>query len=164
VKSTVAREPMVRRLSHIVPMVMAALLLLWPLPLPPILGVRWLPQTLWSFWLGALLTLAGLLFAAWARVHIGSNWSGIVTIKQGHELITTGPYALVRHPIYTGLSAAFLGSAVALGESRGLLALVLVVGSFWMKLKFEERWMRRQFGRAYDEYAGRVRALIPFVL
>ena len=163
-KTTVVRESMARRLSHIVPLVLAALLLWWPDPPWPLLNIRLLPRTLWVFWGGALLTLTGLTFAVWARVHIGSNWSGIVTIKQGHELVTSGPYSLVRHPIYTGLTLAFAGSALARGELRGVLAEALVLGSLWMKLRFEERWMRRQFGPAYDDYGRRVRALIPFVL
>ena len=63
--------------------------------------------------------VVGLLFAVWAREHLGSNWSRSVTIKQGHELITTGPYAVVRHPIYTGILAGFLGTAIALSQVRG---------------------------------------------
>ena len=84
-----------------------------------------------------------------------------MTIKEGHELIMTGPYALVRHPIYTGLSLGFIGSAIARGEWRGVLAVVIVVISFWVKLRLEERWMRQQFGKAYDIYSQRVSALIP---
>ena len=163
VKATSRREPVGRRLLHIVPLVVAVVLLWVPrLPLP-VLGEAFLPWSLPVYWFGAALTAAGLLFAVWARVHIGRNWSGIVTIKEGHELITSGPYALVRHPIYTGLSLAFIGSAVARGEWRGVLAVVLVVWSFWVKLKFEERWMRQQFGQAYDEYSRRVPALVPFL-
>ena len=111
----------------------------------PMLGARVLPGSPWVYWLGAVLTAAGLLLTVWARVHIGRNWSGIVTIKEGHDLITSGPYALVRHPIYTGLSLAFFGSAMACGEWRGVLAVVIVAWSFRVKLKFEERSMRQQF-------------------
>lgn len=73
---------------------------------------RFLPPATRAFWSGAVLTAAGLLFTVWARQHIGRNWSAIVTIKQEHELPTTGPYALVRHPIYTGLLLALAGSAL----------------------------------------------------
>ena len=69
---------------------------------------------LWPDWRGAALTVAGILFAVWAREHLASNWSRSVTIKQGHELITTGPYAVVRHPIYTGSLTGFLGMAIAI--------------------------------------------------
>src|ERR1700683_1338058 len=79
--------------------------------------LRWLyfqlwPAGLWPFWLGAAVTILGLLFAVWAREHLGRNWSRSGTIKQDHELITTGPYAVVRHPIYTGILGGFLGMAI----------------------------------------------------
>ena len=118
---------------------------------------------MWPFWLGAVLTAAGLLFTVWARRHIGRNWSAIVTIKEGHEFIASGPYAIVRHPIYTGLLLAFTGSALALGESRGVLAVAIVAWSLWRKLRLEERWMQQHFGEAYQEYCRRVAALLPFV-
>jgi protein-S-isoprenylcysteine O-methyltransferase Ste14 len=164
VKATARREPIGRRLSHLVPLLAAAVLLGLPRLPVPVLGDRVFPWAPWSFWLGAAVTGAGLLFAVWARLHIGTNWSGIVTIKQGHELVMPGPYALVRHPIYTGLSLGFTGHAIARGEWRGVLAVVMVVGSFWLKLRFEESWMRQQFGAAYDDYSRRVPALIPFLL
>ena len=114
--------------------------------------------------LGAALTLAGIAFAIWARVWIAGNWSSDVTLKRDHELITTGPYRWVRHPIYTGVLLAILGTALAVGEWRGLLAVVLAGAAFWRKLGIEEAVMRRQFGAAYDRYAENVPALIPFVL
>jgi protein-S-isoprenylcysteine O-methyltransferase Ste14 len=70
-----------------------------------------------------------MLFSVWARVHIGRNWSGVVTIKEGHELVDTGPYALVRHPIYTGLLVAFIGSAFARGNWSGVLAVFMRFGA-----------------------------------
>jgi len=85
-------------------------------------------------------------------------------VKRGHELVTSGPYAIVRHPIYTGLVLAFVGSAITLGEMRGVLAVVIVVASLWRKLRLEERWMAEQFGDDYERYRDRVRALVPFVL
>jgi protein-S-isoprenylcysteine O-methyltransferase Ste14 len=106
----------------------------------------------------------GLLFTVWARIVLGRNWSGIVTVKQDHELVTAGPYRWVRHPIYTGLLIAFAGSAIARGEWRGVLAVVIVLAGLWRKLKLEERWMIETFGDAYLRYRAKVRALIPFVL
>ena len=76
----------------------------------------------------------------------------------------SGPYALVRHPIYTGLLLALLGSTLALGDWRAILALALAAGALWRKLRVEERWMRRQFGDAYRVYSQRVAGLIPFIL
>jgi len=131
--------------------------------------LRWLyvqvwPVGLWPFWLGAAVLIAGLLFAVWAREHLGSNWSRSVTIKQDHELITRGPYGVVRHPIYTGILAGFLGTAIALSQVRGFIAFVLVFLALWMKLRMEEQWMRTQFGETYASYAHQTAALVPFVL
>jgi protein-S-isoprenylcysteine O-methyltransferase Ste14 len=114
--------------------------------------------------LGMLMVIAGIAFACWARHVIGSNWSSEVQVKQGHELIQRGPYSLVRHPIYTGLLLAFLGTAVAIGEWHGLLAVAIIAVSFWFKLRLEERWMRENFGEVYVNYMHRVKALIPGVL
>lgn len=116
------------------------------------------------FWIGCVLTLSGLLFSIWARNHLGQNWSQAVTIKKDHELVTSGPYALVRHPIYTGLLLAFVGSAIALGRWRGVHAVILIFVTLWNKLKFEEKWMRAQFGNSYESYSQRVAALVPFIL
>ena len=164
VKTTVRRESLPSRLSHIVPLSMAVFLYSWQRVRIPWLAERILPLTEWSFWIGAFLTAAGLLFTVWARLHLGRNWSGSVTIKEGHELVTSGPYALVRHPIYTGLLLALLGSTLALGDWRAVLAFALAAGALWRKLRVEERWMRQQFGDAYQVYAQRVAAVIPLVL
>jgi protein-S-isoprenylcysteine O-methyltransferase Ste14 len=101
VKANVWAESASSRLLHLVPLVVAALLLLWDVPL---LGLdeRILPRSMATFWVGFSVAVAGLLFTVWARRHLAANWSGDVTIKAGHELITSGPYAWVRHPIYTG--------------------------------------------------------------
>ena len=164
VKVTVRRESLGSRLLHIGPLAVAVFLVGAPRVPFDVLGERVLPWTVALFWAGAALTAAGLLFTVWARVHLGTNWSGTVTLKRGHELITSGPYAYVRHPIYTGLLLAFLGSALARDEWRGVLALALVALALWRKLRNEERWMREQFGDAYSAYSQRVAALVPHVL
>jgi protein-S-isoprenylcysteine O-methyltransferase Ste14 len=160
VKPVARTEPVSSRLAHIVPLLIAAILIGMPrIPLTA-LG-RPLPLAAWPFWIGAVLTAAGLLFTVWARVHLGTNWSGVVTVKENHELIQSGPYAIVRHPIYTGLLIAFVGSAIARGEWRGVLAVAIVLWAFWRKLHTEERYMREQFGDTYRAYSERVPALIP---
>ena len=128
--------------------------------------LRWLylqlwPSGIWPFWIGAAFTIAGLLFAVWAREHLGSNWSRSVTVKQGHELITTGPYAVVRHPIYTGILTGFLGTAIAISQVRGVIAFVLVFLVFWAKLRMEEEWMGSEFGETYATYVRQTAALVP---
>jgi protein-S-isoprenylcysteine O-methyltransferase Ste14 len=137
--------------------------LLWGDRVPlAILNQRLFPWSPWQFWVAAIITAAGMLFTVWARIHIGRNWSGVVTIKEGHELIDTGPYALVRHPIYTGLLVAIFGSALARGEWRGVLAVLIAWAALWRKLRLEERWMIERFGEQYEAYRRRVPALIPF--
>jgi protein-S-isoprenylcysteine O-methyltransferase Ste14 len=87
-----------------------------------------------------------------------------VTVKSGHELITTGPYAFVRHPIYTGLLLGFAGSALAVGEWRGILAFVIVTVALWRKLRVEEERMQEQCGDTNGTYRRHVSALIPCLL
>lgn len=87
-----------------------------------------------------------------------------MTIKQGHELITTGPYVVARHPIYTGILTGFLGMAIAISQVRGSIAFVLVFLALWLKLRMEEQWMRSQFGEAYATYARETAALVPYLL
>jgi len=128
------------------------------------LGSRMYPDSLAMALAGALLTLLGVAFACWARHVLGRNWSSVVQVKQDHELIQSGPYRWVRHPIYTGLLLAFLGTGIAIGEWRGPICVVIVAVSFWFKLRLEERWMRENFGAAYDQYMQRTKALIPGVL
>jgi protein-S-isoprenylcysteine O-methyltransferase Ste14 len=163
VKVNVWAESVRSRLLHVVPMGAAALLLVLHLPL---LGLdeRFLPPSPAIFFVGFLFAVAGLLFTVWARRHLAANWSADVTIKAGHQLITSGPYAWVRHPIYSGLLLGFAGSAVALGQRRGIVAVVVVGLALWRKLRIEERGMRQLFGERYTAYAQRVAALIPGIL
>jgi len=160
VKPVERRESAGSRLLHMVPLAIAAWLL-WARTVPGALGERLFPWAPWEFWLGALLTAIGLLFTVWARLHLGRNWSGTVTIKREHEFVDTGPYALVRHPIYTGLLVAFIGSALARCEWRGILAVLLAWAALWKKLGLEERWMTERFGEKYVAYRHRVPALLP---
>ena len=107
------------------------------------------------------LTAAGISFAIWARFYIGQNWSSSVTIKVGHELIRTGPYAWVRHPIYSGLLIALAGTGLARNRLIALPALALVWLGFWIKSRKEERFMCKTFGEQYLEYSQSTGALVP---
>jgi protein-S-isoprenylcysteine O-methyltransferase Ste14 len=164
VKPTVRHESPGSRLLHIVPLALAIALLWRPNAPIPLLDLRILPRAAWPFWTGAAVTLAGLLFSVAARACLGRNWSGTVTLKKDHELVTRGPYRWVRHPIYTGLLLAFMGSGFARGDLGGVVAVVLVLAALWRKLRMEERWMCEQFGEAYLAYRRRVAALVPFLL
>ncbi len=163
VKAAEREESLGSRLLHAVPLVIAVWLL-WAGHVPgTLLNSRIFPWGPWTFWLGAGITACGLIFAVWARLHIGRNWSGTVTVKENHELVVSGPYAWVRHPIYTGLLAGFIGSALARGEWRGALALLIAWLALWRKYRLEERWMTERFGAAYVDYRRRTPALVPFL-
>jgi protein-S-isoprenylcysteine O-methyltransferase Ste14 len=161
VKATQRHESVASRAAHIVPLIIGVTLL-WSNRLPgdTLLGKIFPPSQI-SFFVGVGLLILGLLFSVWARVHLGRNWSGTVTVKEDHELVRDGPYRYVRHPIYTGLLLAFVGCAIARDEWRGLLGVAIIYAGFWRKLKVEERWMTEQFGDAYRNFCAEVPALIP---
>ena len=164
-KTTARRESLASRLSHVLPLLLGV----WLIFLPSLFARRrlpWLsrpslPDSDARFLIALLLVAAGLAYAVWARVHLGANWSGSVTQKAQHELIRTGPYAQVRHPIYTGLLLALIGSALACGEPRALLGLAIVVAAFVRKLRIEERFMGELFPQQYARYRAEVPALVP---
>jgi protein-S-isoprenylcysteine O-methyltransferase Ste14 len=112
---------------------------------------------------GLALVFAGIGFAVWARFYLGGNWSGIVTVKKDHILVRRGPYAIVRHPIYSGLLLAILGSVVVYRELRGLVAAGLLLVMLRLKSRTEERFMTEKFGLEYRQYQQQVKALIPFI-
>ena len=123
---------------------------------------RFLPDSEIYLWIGLLMTVAGVTFAIWARVTLGRNWSGIVTVKQNHELIRTGPYALVRHPIYTGFTFAVFGTAIFDGEIRSIILIIAMLSLLAHKMKVEEQFMTEQFGSEYGSYRQKTKALVPF--
>jgi protein-S-isoprenylcysteine O-methyltransferase Ste14 len=163
-KAVAERESVYSRLSHYLPLAIGVYLLAAPHVPIAVLNDRFVPLTLWPVRLGAALTVAGVAFAIWARMWIAGNWSSDVTLKRDHELIVDGPYAFVRHPIYTGILLGLIGTALAVGEWRALLGVAIAAGAYWRKLTIEESVMRRQFGEAYARYAERVPALVPFVV
>jgi protein-S-isoprenylcysteine O-methyltransferase Ste14 len=128
------------------------------------LGMRFVPGTENFLLAGFLLTLAGALFAAWARLALGANWSGRPSVKANHELIIKGPYALVRHPIYTGLLLGVAGTAIAVGKWRAVIGFVVIMLAFAAKMRNEERLMMQTFPNSYPAYRKRVKALVPGLL
>ncbi len=110
------------------------------------------------------LVVLGAIFAVWARLTIGTNWSGIVTLKEDHQLIVTGPYRYVRHPIYTGLFTMGIGTQLMYAEPYGFLLFVVAVVVFSVKIRDEERLMTETFPDQYPQYRRRVKAVIPFLL
>jgi protein-S-isoprenylcysteine O-methyltransferase Ste14 len=128
------------------------------------LDLRIIPHIDAIAWTGVALCVAGLLFCIWARFTLGRNWSGVVTFKGGHELITRGPYAIVRHPIYTGILTMIVGTVIVFGHVAGIVALPVVFWGLWIKLRYEEKLMLEKFPEGYTAYQRRVKRLIPFVL
>jgi protein-S-isoprenylcysteine O-methyltransferase Ste14 len=162
-KTTVRRESLGQRWPYVLLIWLGMVLFIRPSIAPHLARHIWTPSFA-MYGLGTALLVAGLLFTVWARVVLGRNWSGIVTVKQDHELIQSGPYRWVRHPIYTGLLVAFAGSATAQDLWTSVLAVVLFFVSFWLKLLREEAWMRETFGDAYRDYCARTSRLIPGIL
>ena len=164
VKAVQRRESPASRAAHIVPLVITGILLFMrDIPGGGVLFERFLPRSYATYWSGTALVALGLAFSVWARILLGRNWSGTVTVKQEHELIRSGPYAHVRHPIYTGLLFALIGSAIVRGEWRGVLAVLIAFAALWRKLRLEERWMIETFGDEYRRYREHTAALIPFL-
>ncbi|MER8700574.1 isoprenylcysteine carboxylmethyltransferase family protein [Mesorhizobium sp. M1273] len=125
------------------------------------------PLRLWTpnlaeAWICVALIAAGLAFAWWARLHLGRLWSATVTAKAAHRVVDTGPYRLVRHPIYTGLLLAILATMAAKGTVWGVAGAILITVGIVMKARLEEHFLRGELGRAYDDYARRVPMLVPF--
>jgi protein-S-isoprenylcysteine O-methyltransferase Ste14 len=163
-KRTVYRESRAQRLRYWVLLVVACFLQFYGRRLPYPLNIRVLPQLAPTAWAAAVLCVIGLGFAVWARVTLGRNWSGVVTLKEGHELVERGPYRLVRHPIYTGILTMFFATALAQGHLAGFVGTLLMFASFWIKLRDEEKLMLLQFPEQYADYRRRAKRLIPFIL
>jgi protein-S-isoprenylcysteine O-methyltransferase Ste14 len=130
------------------------------------LNVGWfgrhvLPHTLGLAAAGILFTWFGLGLCVWARYHLGQFWSGRITLKQGHQLIRTGPYARLRHPIYTGLDLAAIGTALVIDRWRCLVGVCIIIIGFIIKAKREEALLASQFGEAFEEHRKHTGFLLP---
>ncbi len=163
-KRTIYRESGAERARYWLVLVIGYFLVIKSSGLPPPFDWLVVPHITASAWMGAFLCMSGLLFAIWARAILGRNWSGVITLKEEHELIERGPYRIVRHPIYTGILAMFAGTAIAIGYFGAFLGLLLVFVSFWLKLKREEDLMLKHFPAEYAVYQRRVKRIIPFLV
>jgi len=163
-KKTKQRESWGQRLIYVLPLVAASCLLIRPEARYGWLGARFVPASPITEWTGVLLTAAGVAVAFWARWHLGTNWSGVVTLKEDHELIRTGPYRAIRHPIYTGILLALLGTIVAAGAVRGLLALAIAWVSFYWKARREESFLKQEFGERFGMHAKETGMFLPKIV
>lgn len=161
VRSTKISEPIAARLFTII-LVGSAFALLFSRSL----SIGWLGHRMFSRshlldWVGVALSFAGCLIAIWARLTLGRNWSAQVSLKTGHELVRSGPYAYIRHPIYAGLLLAVVGTAIVLGEWRGIAAITLIAIAHGLKARIEEQFLISQFGEEYAHYREKTGFLIP---
>jgi protein-S-isoprenylcysteine O-methyltransferase Ste14 len=163
VKRTAEPQRLLSAMAHRIPIGLGWFLLAYQ-GLPPPMNLVLMPRTDWGRVIGVVVCVFGLYVTIWARRTLAGNWSSNVTFKQGHELVKTGPYRFVRHPIYTGLLVMCLGSGIEIDRLRCFLSLVVVSIGFWIKLKQEERLMLRHFPDDYPNYQRRVKALVPFVI
>jgi len=125
------------------------------------LAWRFVPRRSDIVWFGAALTALGVALAIWARWNLGRNWSDKVVLKVDHELIRSGPYRYLRHPIYTGVLLALAGTALMIGEGRGVVALLLLGTNYYVKATREERILAANFGEAFTEYKRETGFLLP---
>jgi protein-S-isoprenylcysteine O-methyltransferase Ste14 len=131
---------------------------------PGILLLQVIPDTVLTGVAGVTITTAGLAFATWSRIHLGKFWSSMVLIKAGHHLIRTGPYRIVRNPMYAGMLAALVGAVVAIGDLMAFVVVGIIIIGLWMKIKAEEEILQETFGEEYTRFKREVKALIPYIL
>jgi protein-S-isoprenylcysteine O-methyltransferase Ste14 len=162
-KKAVERQPLGRCMANVLLLFLGYFLMASSWLGGAWLRVRFVPDTSAVYAIGFAVTVIGAGFAIWARLTLGANWSGRPSLVAGHELVTSGPYAVARHPIYTGLVTGTAGSAVAIGEWHCVLGALLVLSAFLLKVGAEERFMLQAFPEAYPRYRARVKALIPGV-
>ena len=160
----IAKRPVTwRARAHRLPIIIGGLLL------TPWIAQLLAERPLWNLGNGgtyalAVFMVAGLLFTWWGRIHLGQFWSNEITRKEGHRVIDTGPYALVRHPIYTGLIAAILATGLAVGTATAILGAVLISFGLSVKARAEENFLTSELdASAYESYRRRVPMLIPFL-
>lgn len=128
------------------------------------LAWRFAPAAAYVDVTGTVLGAAGVALAIWSRRVLGANWSGVVRIVEGQHLVRSGPYAVVRNPIYSSIALAMLGTGLVRGTVGALLGVAIVVASLWQKGRMEERFLLSEFGDDYAAYRREVKSLIPFIL
>jgi protein-S-isoprenylcysteine O-methyltransferase Ste14 len=156
-----SREPAEVYLPHTAMMVASCALLFSDETGVGFLGRRFIARSLAATTVGIVIMLAGVLFAIWARRHLGENWSARPEIRVGHELVRSGPYKYVRHPIYSGILLGMSGTAIYVGKWRAMVAVILVWLLFRAKAGREEARLAKEFGLVYEEQKRKTGFLFP---
>ena len=160
-RRTESREPISSRIVSLALLILGYSLVFGNVANFEFLGERFMPRTWLLRTTGVILTWVGIGIAIWARRHLGAYWSARVTIKENHQLIRTGPYARLRHPIYSGLGLAILGSVLVIDRWAGLLGFLLVETAYCIKARREESMLSAQFGEAFREHCRHTGFLFP---
>jgi protein-S-isoprenylcysteine O-methyltransferase Ste14 len=161
------RSPVKRQQSYMSPLLPITTVVLWilvSLTVPGLPFLRIVPAGTLTGLVGIAVTLAGLGFAIWARLHLGINWSGQPMIRIDHKLVRSGPYNIVRNPIYTGILIAMAGTTIVVGEFWAMAVTVILLLAFLMKIRMEEKILQEEFGESFIQYKKEIKSLIPFVL
>jgi protein-S-isoprenylcysteine O-methyltransferase Ste14 len=127
------------------------------------LNFRLLPNVPDVWATGLAVTALGIGISIWARLSLGANWSGTVTLKDNHELVRNGLYRWIRHPIYTGILLGMVGSAMIKGHLRGFIGVLVVLVGFYIKARREERFLREEFGAGFEEHSRQTGMFLPKV-
>src|SRR5258706_9823495 len=162
-KPVKSRESSGQRVNYVLPLALGLILLFNSRAHYSWLGMRFAPDTIAVAVTGVVLTAAGVALAMWSRLVLGENWSAAVSIRKDHELIRMGPYRIIPHPIYTCLLLGLLGTALVVGEVRGLLALVIVGRGFYVKACKEEAFLALEFGAGFEAHAKHTGMFLPGV-
>jgi protein-S-isoprenylcysteine O-methyltransferase Ste14 len=163
-RRTAARPALVEQLVYLAPTWLGMVLLFGLRPWRGPVGLLLFSLPEWVRWVLTGLVAIGFIFTWWARIRLGSLWSSSVSFKQGHAVVASGPYAIVRHPIYTGLILAAFAFALELGTSGSLAGAALIAFGFWLKARLEERFLSAELGAdAYASYRRRTPMLVPFL-
>lgn len=126
-------------------------------------GLKFLPESTFIMYFGFAVTFVGILFSIWGRIVLGNNWSADAELKSGQNLVQKGPYKIVRHLIYTGITLGIIGSAIAESDLAALFAVVLILIFSYLRIIYEEKMMKEKFGIEGDDYAKDVKRFIPFL-
>ena len=161
--SSAAKVSESRKSRRVHELLLNTALLLAIIPVPG-LRQRFLPDASAVVWAGLVLQSGALALGVWARRVLGRHWSGEITIKVDHELIRSGPYRSVRHPIYTAWLGMFAATAIVYGQAHALLGFAMAAFAYWRKIRLEEANLRNAFGEEYDAYRRETWALVPWVL